>query len=75
MRIYFTIIFSILLFSCSQNVKIVSKKENTPQYRDPQKALAEMAKTWTQEERDAFRRDFFYSEDEINKLDSLINKK
>jgi len=55
-------------------VKNVSKTE--PRYKcyDPQQALADMAKTWTQEERDAFKKDFFYSKEEIDKIDSLINK-
>ena len=74
MRNYIVIIFSLLLFSCSQNVKNVSKTEPRYKYYDPQQALADMAKTWTQEERDAFKKDFFYSKEEINKIDSLINK-
>lgn len=62
-----------LLFSCT-NTKVVYQPVKQSNYVSSQRALAEMAKGWTQEERDAFKRDFFYSEKEINEIDSLINK-
>ena len=67
------IIISSLLSSCT-NTKVVYQPVKSTNYISSQRALAEMAKGWTQEERDAFKRDFFYTEKEINEIDSLINK-
>lgn len=65
-------LFSFLVSSCSQKVEVVRTKVTQPM--SSQRALAEMAKTWTQEERDNFKKDFFYSDSEVNHQDSLLKK-
>ncbi len=70
---YLTVfLFLLSIVSCKQNIEVV-KTQNTFNM-SPQRALAEMAKTWTQEERDNFKKDFFYSESQVNNQDSLLKK-
>jgi hypothetical protein len=65
-------LFLLSVVSCTQNIEVVKTKNSTP--ISTQRALAEMAKTWTQEERDNFKKDFFYSESEVTNQDSLLKK-
>lgn len=51
-----------------------TKIKQTTTFIDSQRALANMAKTWTQEERDSFKKDFFYTENDLSCTDSLLNK-
>ena len=67
------VLVSLVLFSCTSTKPVCHPNANIQHYSS-QRALAEMAKGWTQEERDAFKRDFFYTQDEINEIDSLVNK-
>lgn len=81
------LIITILVTSCTYNIKTVEHKscnkkhvseefkvKQTVNYIDSQRALANMAMTWTQEERDAFKRDFFYTENDLSCVDSLLKK-
>jgi hypothetical protein len=65
-------LFLMSVVSCTQKIEVVKTKDTST--ISSQRALAEMAKTWTQEERNNFRKDFFYSESEINNQDSLLKK-
>jgi len=81
MKKLFTLLSSIALVSCSQNVKLVTVDTNTKQVNSKYAGMSynEMmfckeVDSWTPEQKALFAKAFFYKKKDIEELDSLLRK-
>ena len=80
MKKLFVILLSVSLLSCSQNVEITSVNNVKPV--DPRYAgmsynemmFCKEIDSWTPEQKELFKKAFFYTKKDIKELDSLLRK-